>query len=119
MSDVVRSWVDKYISAWTTNEPEDIRALFTEAAVYFTRPHHKDPWNGREQIVEHWLVERDEPEEWTFEWSLLGTDGDLAFVQGYTDYIGDRPSYDNLWIIRLTADGRASEFTEWFMERRP
>jgi len=119
MSDAVRSWMEKYISAWTTNEPDDIRALFTEDAVYATRPHDRDPWTGRDRIVDRWLAARDEPEEWTFEWSLLGTDGDLAFVQGYTHYLGDRPSYDNLWVIRLTPDGRASEFTEWFMERRP
>ncbi len=49
---------------------------------------------------------------------LLGADGGLAFVQGFTHYLGDRPSYDNLWVIRLEPDGRASEFTEWFMERK-
>jgi hypothetical protein len=38
-------------------------------------------------------------------------------VQGFTHYLGYRPSYDNLWVIRLEPDGRASEFTEWFMER--
>jgi hypothetical protein len=118
MSDAVRTWMEKYIAAWTTNEPADIKALFTEQAVYATRPHDPDAWRGREQIVERWLVERDEPEEWTFDWNLLGTDGGLAFVQGFTHYFGDRPSYDNLWVIRLEPDGRASEFTEWFMEHK-
>jgi len=118
MSDAVRSWMEKYIAAWTTNEPDDIRALFTEEAVYATRPHDKDPWRGREQIVDRWLEARDEPEDWTFDWSVLGADGGLAFVQGFTRYLGDRPGYDNLWVIRLEPDGRASEFTEWFMERK-
>lgn len=130
VSDAVRFWMEKYIAAWTTNEPEDIRALFTEDAVYATRPHDKDSWRGREQIVERWLAARDEPEDWTFEWTLLGidgglgtdgepgSDGRLAFVQGFTHYLDDRPSYDNLWVIRLEPDGRASEFTEWFMERK-
>jgi hypothetical protein len=118
MSDAVRSWMEKYIAAWTTNEPEDIRALFTEDAVYETRPHDKDARRGADQIVDRWLADKDEPEDWTFEWSLLGTDGALAFVQGFTDYQGDQPSYDNLWIIRLAPDGRASAFTEWFMERK-
>lgn len=118
MSDAVRSWMEKYIAAWTTNEPEDIRALFTEDAVYATRPHDEDPWRGREQIVDRWLEARDEPGDWTFDWSVLGADGGLAFVQGFTHYLGDRPSYDNLWVIRLEPDGRASEFTEWFMVRK-
>jgi hypothetical protein len=124
MSDAARSWMEKYIAAWTTNDPEDIRALFTEEAVYATRPHDADAWRGRDQIVDRWLEARDEPGDWTFDWTLLGADGGLgadsglAFVQGFTHYLGDRPSYDNLWVIRLEPDGRASEFTEWFMERK-
>ncbi|WP_332759362.1 nuclear transport factor 2 family protein [Pseudarthrobacter sp.] len=118
MSDAVRSWMEKYIAAWTSNDPEDIRALFTEEAVYATRPHDPDAWRGREQIVDRWLEARDDPGNWTFDWTLLGADSGLAFVQGFTDYLGDGPSYDNLWVIRLEPDGRASEFTEWFMERK-
>jgi hypothetical protein len=57
-------------------------------------------------------------EDWRFEWSLLGSDGDLAFVQGRTTYLDDRPNYENLWVIRLDSDGRASGFTEWFMEQK-
>ena len=37
-------------------------------------------------------------------------------VQGRTDYPADK-LYDNLWVIRLTPDGRASRFTEWYMAR--
>ncbi|MCE3294241.1 MAG: hypothetical protein K0Q84_3178 [Arthrobacter sp.] len=119
MTDAIRQWMEKYIAAWETNEPEDIRALFTEDAVYATRPYDPDAWRGREQIVERWIASADEPEDWRFEWSVLGSDGDLAFVQGRTTYLDDRPSYENLWVIRLAPDGRASAFTEWFMERKP
>jgi hypothetical protein len=38
-------------------------------------------------------------------------------VQGRTDYRGDSRSYDNLWIIQLAGDGRATAFTEWYMPR--
>ncbi|MBT2549094.1 nuclear transport factor 2 family protein [Arthrobacter sp. ISL-65] len=118
MTDAIRQWMDKYIAAWTTNDPADIGALFTEEAVYATRPYDPDPWRGREQIVQRWIGSADQPEDWTFEWSLLGSDGDLAFVQGRTAYLDDRPNYENLWVIRLDADGRASGFTEWFMEQK-
>ena len=67
---------------------------------------------------DRWLEARDEPEDWTFEWSVLGADGQVAFVQGFTRYLGDRPSYDNLWVIRLAPDGRCSSFTEWWMETK-
>jgi ketosteroid isomerase-like protein len=118
MTDAIRQWMDKYIAAWTTNDPEDIAALFTEEAVYATRPYDPDPWRGRAEIVERWIGSADQPGDWRFEWSLLGSDGDLAFVQGRTTYLDDRPSYENLWVIRLDSDGRASSFTEWFMERK-
>ncbi|WP_426997398.1 nuclear transport factor 2 family protein [Pseudarthrobacter sp. N5] len=118
MSDAIKAWMEKYIAAWTSNAPEDIRGLFAEDAVYATRPYDPDPWRGRERIVERWISEGDQPEDWTFQWSVLGVDGELAFVQGRTSYLDDRPSYENLWIIRLGPDGRAVSFTEWFMESR-
>ena len=90
-----------YITAWTTNDPQDIRALFTEDAVYATSPQEAEPWQGRDDIVEHWIAGRDEPDDWTFEWKLLGVDGGRAFVQGLTTYRGNSRSYDNLWIIQL------------------
>ena len=118
MTDAVKQWVDNYVRAWTSNEPEDIGALFTEQAVYATRPDDPDPWRGREQIVQRWLAARDEPGDWTFEWTLLGSDGGRAFVQGVTVYAGGSRTYDNLWVIDLAADGRAAAFTEWFMARK-
>jgi hypothetical protein len=68
--------------------------------------------------VEHWLAGRDEPDDWTFEGELLGVDGGRAFVQGLTSYRGTGRVYDNLWIVQLAADGRASSFTEWYMQRK-
>jgi hypothetical protein len=114
---LVQAWMDKYQAAWASNRPEDIRALFTEDAVYETRPNDPHLWKGQDGIVDAWLAARDEPGDWTFSWELLGTDADTAFIQGVTTYSGDRPTYDNLWVIRLDPGGRASAFTEWFMER--
>ena len=118
MTDAVKQWIESYVRAWTSNEPEDIRALFTEDAVYATRPHDPDPWRGRDRIVQRWLEARDEPADWTFEWTPLGFDGGRAFVQGVTVYNGGDRTYDNLWVIDLAEDGRARAFTEWFMARK-
>lgn len=113
----VFAWMEKYQAAWTSNKPDDIRALFTEDARYETRPHDPQAWQRQDGIVDGWLAARDEPGDWSFSWELLGTDGDTAFIQGVTIYSGDRPTYDNLWVLRLDKSGRASAFTEWFMER--
>jgi hypothetical protein len=47
-------------------------------------------------------------------------DGDLGFVRGWTTYTQEDPpkEYGNLWVVRLTDDGRASEYTEWWVRVR-
>jgi hypothetical protein len=46
---------------------------------------------------------------------VLAVAGDLGFVRGWTTYT-EESDYSNLWVIRLAADGRCSEFVEWWME---
>ncbi|HEX8099649.1 MAG TPA: nuclear transport factor 2 family protein [Actinomycetota bacterium] len=111
----VQRWVEGYIRAWRSNDPEDIRALFTDDARYFTAP-HRDPWAGRDAIVEGWLHRKDEPGQWEFRWEPMAECDGLAFVRGWTDYSDPPKRYSNLWTIRLEDDGRASEFVEWWME---
>ncbi|WP_142029447.1 nuclear transport factor 2 family protein [Arthrobacter sp. SLBN-112] len=117
--DFIWSWMEKYQAAWTSNGPEDIRALFTPDALYETRPRDPEPWRGQDGIIQGWLAARDEPADWTFTWELLGCEGSTAFVQGVTTYSGGRPMYDNLWVVTFDGSGRASAFTEWFMARKP
>jgi hypothetical protein len=108
-------WVDRYRVAWETNNPGDIGALFTDDARYYTEP-FAEPWQGRDTIVARWLEGRDEPgtTEWSFE--VIGSDGDLGFIQGRTFYKTEPPrTYSNLWVIRLDGE-RCAEFTEWWMK---
>jgi hypothetical protein len=44
----------------------------------------------------------------------------VATIQGLTAYrsAADQATYDNLWVITFAPDGRASHFTEWYMERK-
>lgn len=109
------NWVERYVAAWNTNLPEDIRDLFTDAAIYEYEP-SADPLHGREAIVESWVKHPDEQGSWTFDWSVFVERPGLVIVKGQTHYVG-RKLFDNLWVIQLDADGRASRFTEWFMER--
>ena len=131
-NDDVRRWVEAYRAAWVTNAPKDIAALFTEKAVYEFRPNDPKPWRGRDAIVAGWLAEKDAPETWRFDFTVLGImnpmkvnefgmdvpAGPTAVVQGVTEYLDKRPTYENLWLITLDDEGRASHFTEWFMVRK-
>lgn len=111
-----RRWVDAYIQAWTSNDPDEIGALFAEDAWLRYEPH--TPWlEGRDAIVQDWIKRKDEPDDWTFVWDVLAVAGDIAFIQGQASYTNPKPvDYSNLWVVRLDDEGRATEFTEWWMK---
>lgn len=105
--------MDAYRVAWTSNDPDDIRALFAEDGSYRFHP-YDEPTVGHEAIVAAWLESRDEEGTWNFEWTPLALDGDRAIIEGRTGYPGET-DYRNLWVIDFAGDGRATSFTEWFM----
>jgi uncharacterized protein (TIGR02246 family) len=110
--DAVAAWVQKYRTAWESNNPDDVGNLFAEDAAYFTEPFAK-PWLGREQIVKKWLKIKDEPDTTTFEWQPLVVTDDLAIIEAATHY--PNKVYSNLWVLRLDDSGQARQFTEWWM----
>ena len=115
MTTAGEEWTRAYVQAWPSNDPEQIGALFSDDARYLTSP-DSEPRVGREAIVAGWLDDRDEPGTWSFEWEIVQEVGGFVAVQGRTEYPAER-DYLNLWIIRLGPDGRATEFTEWYMPR--
>lgn len=120
MSDArVDAFMSGYRKAWETNAPDDIVALFTEGAVYRGRP-GTPAWTGHDEIVTGWLEHADAPGSTTFAWETLARDGDLAVVRCVTTYPKGRKkgTYDNLWVIEFSPDGRAEEFTDWWIARQ-
>jgi SnoaL-like domain len=111
--DAVQRWVQGYTRAWDSNVPDDVMTLFTADAEYRFAP-SEEPAVGHDAIVTRWLDDADAPGDHTFHWHLLALDGDLAVIQGRTEYARGT-SYDNLWILDLAPDGRARAFTEWYM----
>lgn len=112
-SAVVEKFVNGYLKAWKSNDPEDIRAIFTEDAEYRFAP-FEEPVVGHEDIVTEWLDGRDEPDAWDFEWQPIAIDGDTGIIEARTEYF-DEQTYRNLWIIEFDSEGRAESFTEWYM----
>ena len=116
-TDEVTRWVEAYRSAWTSNDPDDVAALFTEDALYEFRPNDPEPWRGRDAIVADWADDRDGPDTWKLEFEVLGVlESGIAIVQVVVEYLDDRPTYDDLWLIELEA-GKAKRFTEWAVKR--
>jgi uncharacterized protein (TIGR02246 family) len=111
----VTAWIEGYVNAWNSNRPEDIGRLFSDDAAYYTAP-YREPWRGREGIVEGWLARKDEPGQTRFTWKPLVITDDLAVVHGETVYNEPPTTYSNLWVIRMDPSGRCTEFTEWWMD---
>jgi hypothetical protein len=111
------AWMARYERAWESNDPDEIGALFSDDALYYTEP-YREPWRGREEIVEKWLDRKDEPGGWTFEWEPLVDTPELAIITGTATYRDPPLGYSNLWVLRLADDGRCREFTEWWMEHK-
>lgn len=118
MSERVETWVNAYRRAWETNEPDDIRALFTTDAEYRMTP-VAAPWVGSDAIVAGWLEHADPAGSTTFSWHAVAEQDDTAVVQCITGYPSGPKvgTYENLWVIRFGPGGRARSFTDWWVGR--
>jgi hypothetical protein len=117
----VQRWLDQYVAVWESYDRDAIAALFSEEARY--RYHPWDDWiESRAAIVDDWLSDRDEPESWSAAYEPYAVDGDTAVAVGKSTYENPdgsiRKVYENCFLMRFDAEGRCSEFTEFFMERR-
>jgi uncharacterized protein (TIGR02246 family) len=115
----VQHWLDEYVSAWASNDPEAIGALFTVDAVYSYRPWKSDDQTvtGREAIIASWLEHPDDPAIWEAEYTPYAVDGDKAVAVGWTKYnaVDEHPerTYHNAYLLRFE-DGACAEFAEFY-----
>lgn len=115
-------WLDRYEQAWRNNDAAQIADLFTDDAVYRWHPWEEpaDGADGRDEIVQAWLDQPDDPDDWTLDCEPLAVNGELGVARCVTRYRatarGPARVYHNVWLVSLTDDGRCSEFTEYYMK---
>jgi ketosteroid isomerase-like protein len=126
----VDRWLADYIEAWMTYDRGQVEALFAEDIVYRFHP-EDDPIEGRDAVVASWLGEeenedasdRDEPGTYEASYAAVAVEGEVAVATGTSTYF-EKPGgpvariYDNCFVMRFDAEGRCTEFTEWFMQRK-
>lgn len=119
----VAAWLDRYVAAWRSYDPDDIRALFAQDAVYRYHPWDEgaDAVAGREAIVANWLEEPDAPGSWTATYTPWAIDGDRAVALGESRYLATDDAaeavFHNVFLLRFDADGMCTEFTDVYMRR--
>jgi hypothetical protein len=119
----LQEWLDKYVEAWRSYEPEKIRELFSENALYFYSPFdEKNHLRGREAIVAGWLQEPDAEGSWEAHYVPVAVEGSVGVAQGRTRYFNSDGSierqFDNIFVMHFDDTGRCTRFTEWYMKPR-
>ena len=124
-----QDWLDRYVEAWKTYDPDAIGELFGADVEYRYHP-YDDPVVGRSAVVSSWLGEgdvlgastRDEPGTYDARYTPYAVDGDRVVATGKSVY-RDHPdgpvvrTFHNCFLMRFDADGQCEEFTELYMQR--
>lgn len=127
--ETAQQWLDRYVSAWMSYDPDAIAELFSEDAAYRYHP-SDEPVVGRDRVVESWLGDpaaedgstRDAPGTYEAAYSPVAVDGGVVVATGTSRY-RDVPSgpvtrtYDNCFVMRFDHDGRCEDFTEYYVRR--
>ena len=124
-----QDWLDRYVAAWTSYEPSEIAALFSEDVSYRYHP-SDEPVVGRDAVVASWLGEsstdgasaRDAAGTYDAAYAPVAVDGDTVVATGTSRYreTPDGPvvrTYDNCFVMRFDGAGRCREFTEYYVRR--
>ena len=116
----VSGWLERYVAGWKSGDRSEIEALFSDDARYRYHP-YDEPIVGRAAIADSWLDEPDRPGSFDARYESFAADGNDAVAIGTSTYFradGDVDRvYDNVFALRFDADGRCSDFTEWYMKR--
>lgn len=110
----VSRWLADYEAAWRAPGTEGLAGIFADDATYLQSP-YEEPVVGLDAIRRMWDEERDGPDEtFTLATEILAVDGPVAVVRTEVHYGNTvRQEYRDLWVVRMSDDGRCIWFEEW------
>lgn len=119
----VTKWLQDYVAAWKSYNPQAIAALFSEDATYRYHPFDKSVISGRDSIIASWLKNRDKQGTYDAEYQVVAVDGNTAVSNGRSRYFkADQKTlirqFDNVFVMKFDDEGRCTEFSEWYVEPR-
>lgn len=118
-SDVV-NWLNRYIAAWKSGDPQEIGDLFTEDVEYHYTP-YAPVVKGREAVVASWLEDADEPGTWSAHYEPELVEGNRAAAKGHSTYYEKdgsvKAEWSNLFLLTFDDAGRCSAFWDWYYKK--
>jgi hypothetical protein len=116
-----QEWLNRYVEAWKTYDPQQIGDLFSDNAEYHYHP-QDEPVRGRDAIVASWLDGRDDPSTYDAHYEPLAIDGENHVASGWSRYFSadgkPRDEYSNVYLCSFDDAGRCTVFTEWWIQSR-
>jgi len=119
-ADSFHDWLERYFAAWASNDPDQVRALFGQDAVYSYGPFRDDDARGREEIARRWVGGGVRPGLRTW-FEPLAVDGERGVARwrvSFDDQNG-RVELDGILVLDFDADGRCTLHREWYHHREP
>jgi hypothetical protein len=120
-----QNWLDGYVEAWKTYDPEKIAALFADDCEYRYHPNDAgdDVLHGRAAIVANWLDNKDPEGTVDAKYEPLAIDGDTHVAQGHSDYFDGpggpmRDQYFNIYVCNFNDRGECTRFIEYWIQNR-
>lgn len=114
-----QEWLDRYVAAWRSNDPSRIAALFSEDVSYRYHP-YDDPVVGRDAVVDSWLADPDDPDDWEAHYTPFVVDGNRVVATGTSRYFADDSRservYHNCFLIEFDETARCRTFTEYYLQ---
>ncbi len=102
-------------------DPQQIGDLFSENVEYRYHP-QDEPVRGRDAVVRDWTENQDDAGTYDAKYEPAAIDGDTFVAHGHSDYFDDqgklRDQYWNVYFIKFDDAGRATEFTEYWIQNR-
>ena len=121
-----QDWLDRYVAAWLSYDPDEIGGLFTDDVVYRYHPYDEGTV-GRDAVVASWLGQddsdgassRDLAGTYDAAYAPVAVDGDVVVAIGTSRY-RDEPggpvtrTFHNCFVMRFDDDGRCRDFVEYY-----